>query len=113
MTTHKQVHVGYRCCVSDSLVKSEADDGEGLKHVLRAALGPEGQLLEGYSALAEYLSSRAPEDDTRCVMLVEAGADKRSLRRALPKGVQVWTRPQFVQAVVQQTFVHQNPFLQT
>lgn len=99
--------------MSDSLIKSEADDGDGLKLVLRAALGSDGELLEGNGALAECMSSRNPDDDKRVVVLVEAGADKPSLRRAVPKGVQVWTRPQLVQAVVQQTFSHQHAFLQT
>lgn len=101
------------CCVGDSLIKAEADNGEGLKLVVRAALGSDGQLLEGTDALTAHLSARNSDDGKRVVVLVEAGADKRALRYAMPKGVQVWTRPQFVQAVVQQTFSHQHPFLQT
>jgi hypothetical protein len=99
--------------VSDGLIKAEADDGEGLKLVVKAALGTDGELLVGSDALEARLSERSPEDSKRVMVLVEAGANKQSLRNSMPKGVQVWTRPQFVQAVVQQSFSHQHAFVQT
>lgn len=95
------------------MIKAESDDGDGLKLVIKAALGIDGQFLEGSDALTGYISAQSSDDSKRVLLLVEAGADKRSLRRVLPKGVQVWTRPQFVQAIVQQTFSHQHAFLQT
>jgi hypothetical protein len=97
--------------VSLELLQSEVDGGRGLRLVLHAAMGPGGELLEGAAALAPRQRARR---STRGTMLfVHPGADRRALRAALPAGVHVWTRPQLVQAIVQQSFNQLRAYLET
>lgn len=92
---------GRRCLILESLTAAEADGGRGLRLVVTAALGETGELV---------VDAAAGEG---AVVLCADKADKRAVRRSAPAGATVWTRSQFVKAIVQQSFAQQKAYMQT
>ena len=105
---------GRVCCISPVLLAKESDGGDGLRLVTRAALGCTGTLVDTFSNLSSVLEGRdGGAGDRSGVVICANGEAKTQLKRAVPKGCEVWTRAQFVAAVVQQSFVHQKAHLLT
>ena len=102
---------GRICFLTPELLASEADGGAGLRLVVGAALGATGILVSTEQALRSDLAKAV--EDMQAVVVCGAQEKARALARSLPERCEVWRRAQLVQAIVQQTFVHQKPLCVT
>lgn len=90
------------------LAQSEVDGGRGLRLVLEAALGGNGTVADDLTDLCNVM---VENERLAAMALVPEGAPRHS--GSLPEGVQVWTRPQFVQAVANASFRNMRPHYET
>jgi hypothetical protein len=95
---------GCRCTILDTLMAAEPDGGQGLRLMVGAVLGAEGELVRQGEALAG--------DGEGLFVVCRDGQHKQELRDMLPEGCVVWSRSQIIKAVTQQSFALQKPYLE-